>query len=65
MCSSWGIKIWGLISDGEIRFDNNLTNVDENLITSNAMTETLGAMTNLETEKLKELGIDKIVQKQV
>ena len=56
------LKSGGLISDGEIRFDNNLTNVDENLITSNAMTETLGAMTNLETDKLKELGIDKIVQ---
>ena len=56
------LKSGGLISDGEIRFDNNLTNVDENLMTSNAMTETLGAMTNLETNKLKELGIDKIVQ---
>ena len=56
------LKSGGLISDGEIRFDNNLTNVDENLITSNAMAETLGAMTNLETDKLKELGIDKIVQ---
>ncbi len=56
------LKSGGLISDGEISFDNNLSNVDEKLITSNAMAETLGAMTNLETAKLKELGIDKIVQ---
>ncbi len=56
------LKSGGLISDNEISFTNNLANVDENLITSNAMAETLGAMTNLENTKLKELGIDKIVQ---
>lgn len=56
------LKSGGLISDSEISFNENLTNVDENLLTSNAMAETLGAMTNLETAKLEELGIDKIVK---
>ena len=56
-----GLKSGGLISDNEINVDVNLTNVDQSLITSNAMAETLGAMTKLNTNKLEELGIDKIV----
>lgn len=56
------LKSGGLISDSEISFNNNIADVDENLITSNAMAETLSAMTNLETAKLEELGIDKIVK---
>ena len=35
--------------------------MNQNLATSNAMIETLSAMTKLKTEKLKELGVDKIV----
>ena len=34
------LKSGGLISDSEISFNENLTNVDENLLTSNAMAET-------------------------
>ena len=55
------LKSGGLISDRKINADVNLTNVDQSLITSNAMAETLGAMTKLDTNKLEELGIDKIV----
>ena len=55
------LKSGGLISDSKINVNVNLTNVDKSLITSNAMAETLGAMTKLDTNKLEELGIDKIV----
>lgn len=55
------LKSGGLISDSKINVDANLTNVDQSLITSNAMKETLGAMTKLDTNKLEKLGIDKIV----
>ena len=46
------LKSGGLISDSKINVNVNLTNVDKSLITSNAMAETLGAMTKLENAKL-------------
>ena len=56
-----GLKSGGLISDSEVSLDSNLTDVDESLATSNAMKETLGKMTNIEEDKIADLGIDKIV----
>ena len=56
-----GLTSGGLISDTNISVESNLTNVDETLATSNAMKETLGKMTNIEINKIEDLGIDKIV----
>ena len=55
------LKSGGLIADSAINISGNLTEMNQNLATSNAMIETLSAMTKLKTEKLKELGVDKIV----
>ena len=54
-----GLTSNSLISDDEIAISENLAEVDQTLITSNAMADTLGAMTKLKASELNELGIEK------
>ena len=56
-----GLTSNSLISDDEIAISENLAEVDQTLITSNAMADTLGAMTKLKASELNELGIEKLI----
>ncbi len=56
-----GLKSNSLISDDDIEITENLAEIDQTLITSNAVADTLGAMTKLKDSELDELGIEKLI----